>query len=99
MRRETWVNVDDFVFFVKGLRFYSYKNKGKKIQAIFADSDRSGIPHLCARTFEMFPEETKIFYQDRIELIGTDGHVRPWYPTIEDLLAEDWTTHKYKEGS
>ena len=38
----------------------------------------------------IFPEGTEIDYRAHIDMIGADGSVGTWAPSMVDLLAEDW---------
>lgn len=38
----------------------------------------------------IFPAGTEITYRAHIDMIGADGSVGTWAPSMVDLLAEDW---------
>jgi len=40
----------------------------------------------------IFPEGTEINYRPHIDMIGSDGSVGTWSPSMVDILATDWTT-------
>ena len=37
-----------------------------------------------------YPEGTEINYRPHIDMVGTDGTVGTWAPSMVDLMAEDW---------
>jgi hypothetical protein len=39
----------------------------------------------------IFPEGTEINYRPHIDMIGADGSVGTWAPSMVDILAEDWS--------
>lgn len=39
---------------------------------------------------QMFPEGTEITYRPHIDMVGADGTVGTWAPSMVDILAEDW---------
>ena len=38
----------------------------------------------------IFEEDTEIVYGAHIDIKTTDGHIEPWIPSQEDILANDW---------
>lgn len=38
----------------------------------------------------IFPEGTEIMYRPHIDMIGADGSVGTWSPSMVDILANDW---------
>lgn len=38
----------------------------------------------------IFPEGTEITYRAHIDMIGADGSVGTWAPSMVDILATDW---------
>lgn len=38
----------------------------------------------------IFPEGTEITYRPHIDMIGADGSVGTWSPSMVDILALDW---------
>lgn len=39
---------------------------------------------------KMFPEGTEITYRPHIDMVGADGSIGTWSPSMVDLLATDW---------
>lgn len=38
----------------------------------------------------ILPEGTEVTYRPHIDMMGTDGTVGTWSPSMVDVLAEDW---------
>ena len=39
---------------------------------------------------QFYPEGTEVTYRPHIDMVGADGSVGTWSPSMVDLLAEDW---------
>lgn len=39
---------------------------------------------------QFFPEGTKVTYRPHIDMVGSDGTIGTWAPSMVDVLAEDW---------
>lgn len=39
---------------------------------------------------QFYPEGTEITYRPHIDMVGADGSVGTWAPSMVDLLADDW---------
>ena len=39
---------------------------------------------------DMFPEGTEVTYRPHIDMVGADGSIGTWAPSMVDLLADDW---------
>lgn len=39
---------------------------------------------------KIFAEGTEITYRPHVDMVGADGTVGTWSPSMVDLLAEDW---------
>jgi len=38
----------------------------------------------------IYPEGTEITYRPHIDMVGADGSVGTWAPSMVDLMADDW---------
>lgn len=39
---------------------------------------------------KMFPEGTEVTYRAHIDMVGADGTIGTWSPSMVDILALDW---------
>ena len=39
---------------------------------------------------KMFAEGTEVTYRPHIDMIGADGSIGTWAPSMVDILADDW---------
>jgi hypothetical protein len=39
---------------------------------------------------EFYPEGTEVTYRPHIDMVGADGSIGTWSPSMVDLVATDW---------